>query len=97
VLAHASLVVGNDSGVTHLAAVAGAPVVALFGPTDPALWRPLGDALVLRRCDRRATEEAPIRVCDDPACVQAITVEEVLRAAGTLDVENCVERGRNAR
>jgi hypothetical protein len=52
---------------------------------------------VLRRCDRRATEEAPIRVCDDPACVQAITVEEVLRAAGTLDVENCVERGRNAR
>jgi ADP-heptose:LPS heptosyltransferase len=34
--------VGNDSGVTHLAALAGAPVVALFGPSDPAQWGPLG-------------------------------------------------------
>src|SRR5262249_59044350 len=33
---------GNDSGVTHLAALAGTPVVALFGPSDPALWTPLG-------------------------------------------------------
>jgi heptosyltransferase-3 len=34
--------VGNDSGVSHLAAAFGAPVVALFGPTDPKVWRPLG-------------------------------------------------------
>jgi heptosyltransferase III len=33
--------VGNDSGVSHLAARA-CPTVAIFGPTDPALWRPLG-------------------------------------------------------
>jgi ADP-heptose:LPS heptosyltransferase len=41
-LAKARLYVGNDSGVTHLAAAAGAPVVALFGPTDPAVWGPRG-------------------------------------------------------
>jgi len=41
-LAGASLYVGNDSGITHLAAAAGAPVVALFGPTDPAVWAPRG-------------------------------------------------------
>jgi heptosyltransferase-2 len=34
--------VGNDSGVTHLAAAVGTPVVALFGPTDPRLWAPRG-------------------------------------------------------
>lgn len=33
---------GNDSGVTHLAALAGAPTLALFGPTNPAYWAPLG-------------------------------------------------------
>ena len=34
--------VGNDSGITHLAAAAGTPVIALFGPTDPAVWGPRG-------------------------------------------------------
>src|ERR1700722_3107973 len=34
--------VGNDSGVSHLAAAVGASGVVIFGPTDPARWRPLG-------------------------------------------------------
>jgi ADP-heptose:LPS heptosyltransferase len=34
--------IGNDSGVTHLAGLAGARTVALFGPTPPELWHPLG-------------------------------------------------------
>jgi heptosyltransferase III len=41
-LAKARLYIGNDSGVTHLAAAVGTPVLALFGPTDPALWAPRG-------------------------------------------------------
>ncbi len=41
-LSLARAVVGNDSGPTHLAAVVGCPTVALFGPTDPAVWAPLG-------------------------------------------------------
>jgi hypothetical protein len=34
--------VGNDSGPTHLAAAVGCPTVAIFGPTDPATWAPVG-------------------------------------------------------
>jgi ADP-heptose:LPS heptosyltransferase len=40
VLSLAGAYVGNDSGVSHLAAAWGAPTVALFGPTDPRLWAP---------------------------------------------------------
>jgi len=41
-LASAELYVGNDSGITHLAAAVGTPVLALFGPTDPDVWGPRG-------------------------------------------------------
>lgn len=34
--------IGNDSGMTHLAAATGTPVIALFGSTDPAVWGPRG-------------------------------------------------------
>jgi heptosyltransferase-3 len=39
-LADASVYIGPDTSVTHLAAAAGCPTVALFGPTDPRVWGP---------------------------------------------------------
>ena len=39
------LYVGNDSGISHLAAAAGCPGVVLFGPTSPILWGPVGPAV----------------------------------------------------
>lgn len=63
----AGLYVGNDSGPSHLAAAAGAPTLALFGPTDPGLWRPVG---------RR------VRVLRAPGGrLDALGVEDVLGAA----------------
>lgn len=41
-LSRACLYVGNDSGISHLAAAFGAPTLALFGPTDPEMWAPMG-------------------------------------------------------
>ena len=40
--AGARVVVGNDAGTSHLAAVVGARLVVLFGPTRVARWRPVG-------------------------------------------------------
>lgn len=33
---------GNDSGITHLAAMLDVPTLALFGPSNPAVWHPIG-------------------------------------------------------
>jgi heptosyltransferase-3 len=58
-LARAAVFVGNDSGITHLAAAAGTPAVALFGPTDPRVWAPRGVRVrVLDRMEDRTAAEA---------------------------------------
>jgi len=41
--------IGHDTGVTHLAAAIGTPTVALFGPTNPDLWAPLGEHVTIVR------------------------------------------------
>lgn len=52
IISAADLHLGNDSGVSHLAAAVGCSVIALFGPTDPAVWRPWGPGTeVLRSAD----------------------------------------------
>ncbi len=67
-LAQAGVYLGNDSGVTHLAAAVGTPVVALFGPSDPAVWAPRGPAV-------RVISRMPI---------ESISPAEVLAAVRTL-------------
>jgi heptosyltransferase III len=60
-LATANAYIGNDSGITHLAAAIGIPVVALFGPTDPAVWAPRGPRVtVVRQSDAEPVELAAL-------------------------------------
>lgn len=70
VLARARLVIGHDSGVSHLAAAWGARTVALFGPTDPAVWAPVGP--------RVSIVPAP------EGRMESLTVEAVAAAARSL-------------
>ena len=61
-LASARVYVGNDSGISHLAAAAGAPVVALFGATNPAVWGPRGERVHI--VDGPSMDEIDVnRVC----------------------------------
>ena len=46
-LSQATLFIGHDSGVTHVAAATGVATVALFGPTDPTIWAPNGDHVIV--------------------------------------------------
>jgi heptosyltransferase-3 len=41
-LGNCACYLGNDSGITHLAALLGLHTIALFGPTDPCVWKPVG-------------------------------------------------------
>jgi heptosyltransferase III len=52
-LNQASLFIGHDSGVTHVAAATGIATVALFGPTDPTVWAPNGDHVVVIQSPNR--------------------------------------------
>jgi heptosyltransferase III len=61
VLARCRVLIGHDSGVTHLAAAVGCRCVALFGPTDPATWAPQGNHV---RVVRKAEYIAAISVAD---------------------------------
>jgi heptosyltransferase III len=59
-LARAGVYVGNDSGVSHLAAAVGVPTVALFGPTSPDVWAPVGPRVrIIRAADQRM-ESIPV-------------------------------------
>jgi heptosyltransferase-2 len=51
--------VGNDSGITHLAARA-CPAVALFGPTDARVWAPLGKCVRIVRAPEGALDRLEV-------------------------------------
>jgi ADP-heptose:LPS heptosyltransferase len=52
ILSKASLFVGNDSGISHLAAAVGVPTIAVFRSTNPSVWAPRGKSV------RIATDES---------------------------------------
>jgi len=78
----AQLFLGGDTGPMHLAAALGVPVVAVFGPTDPARNGPFGTRNVVLRSAASQTSYAH-RPATDPGLL-AITADEVVAAARRL-------------
>lgn len=55
---------GNDSGPSHLAAAIGIPTVAIFGPTDPAIWGPRGPRIRILRADSGRLEDLTVEAAE---------------------------------
>lgn len=72
----ATLVVTTDSGPMHIAVAVGTPVVALFGPTDPARTGPYGTGhTVIRR--ELSCSPCLLKQCPSRRCMEEITVDDV--------------------
>jgi len=69
-LANTDLLLCNDTGVMHVGAAVGTPLVAIFGPTDPEQWKPVGEKIIAVRGK-------------DGAC-SSVSPESVLRKAAGL-------------
>ena len=67
-LAGARVFIGNDTGISHLAAAVGTPVVALFGPTDPAVWAPRGRVRVLDHMESVEPDDVVRIIMDSLLC-----------------------------
>ncbi len=85
-LKKASLFVGNDSGIMHLAAAAGAPLVAIFGPQSPVKFGPWSKRakVIYRGMECSPCRQKFFSECDPsprmrPACMESISVDEVFQ------------------
>ena len=86
-----ALFVGSDSGAMHIASAVGTPVVALFGPSNPAEWGPrsrqaevIYKGLDCRACFHPTCERGEMN------CMKQITVEQTFAAAMRMLDENIV-------
>lgn len=87
VLKRVELLIGNDSGLVHVAGALGTPALALFGPTSVARWGPQGNGVALSLglpcspCSNHGGAKCPLGHHD---CLQKLDVERVLSAARAL-------------
>lgn len=94
VLERATLLVTGDTGPMHIAAAVGTPIVAIFGPSDPARYAPRGALDRVVRIDLPCAPCNRIRVpparCagHTPDCLAGIDIAQVLAA-----VEGVISRG----
>ena len=79
-LRKADLFIAGDTGPLHIAAMLRVPVVAIFGPKDPVVYRPWTDTAILVRKDIQCSP-CTKRECDHVSCIMEITVGEVFDAA----------------
>ena len=83
-LSQATLYIGHDSGITHLASSLGIPCLALFGPTDPAQWAPRGSNVsVIRGRSCQCNDWKEVQACHPKPCLN-MSVDLILQQAECL-------------
>src|SRR2546430_11440082 len=56
-----SFFIGHDSGISHIAAAAGARCLLLFGPTDPSIWAPANEKVTVLRAPEGKMERLEVQ------------------------------------
>lgn len=81
VLERCDLFIGNDSGITHLAAATGVPTLAIFGPTDPKIWGPRGERvkILYKKAHCSPCSADTRRNCFTQICLESIKIEDVMQ------------------
>ncbi|MBM4346962.1 MAG: glycosyltransferase family 9 protein [Deltaproteobacteria bacterium] len=76
------LFIGNDSGISHMAAALGLPTLAIFGPTDHRVWSPRGEKVGIVRKEIPCSPCAEERffLCKGLECLNRIEVRDVLKS-----------------
>jgi ADP-heptose:LPS heptosyltransferase len=74
--------IGNDSGASHLAAFMGLPTVVIFGPADPARWKPNGPSVEVVRPELECLPcfEIDSSNCPEPKCLDDTIPQAVIEA-----------------
>jgi heptosyltransferase-3 len=74
--------IGNDSGISHLAACLGTRSITVFGPTDPILWKPLGNRVTVVQSEVVCAPcgDDNSRGCRERICLAAVSVESTYAA-----------------
>jgi ADP-heptose:LPS heptosyltransferase len=80
-LARCRLYLGNDSGISHLAAAVGVPTAAVFGPSDATQWKPRGKNVLLLRRDVLCSPctFSAMKACPHRECLADLTLPAVIR------------------
>jgi ADP-heptose:LPS heptosyltransferase len=81
--------IGNDSGISHMAAALGLPTVAIFGPTDQRVWSPRGQKTVAvsRGIHCSPCPQERFFQCKDSQCLRAVEVDEVLEGLEKIGIQ----------
>ena len=81
--------IGNDSGISHLAAALGLPTVAIFGPTDQRVWSPRGEKtfVVSREVDCSPCPQERFLLCKDSGCLRGVEIGDVLEGLKKMGVQ----------
>lgn len=79
-LKHSGGFIGNDSGVSHLAAYTGIPTVVIFGPSNPKRWTPFGQSVEILRSETVCSPcfETEKTDCEEMKCLEGTTPEMVV-------------------
>jgi len=104
VLSQCALYIGNDSGFSHLAGMVGCTTIALFGPTDPLRWKPLGPRVEVVSLDsvspmEHITVDAVIKKAEPViSTVPTVTYTDVVRCRqNTTAIHSTQDAGKETK